>query len=150
MPQSLSRLYVHLIFSTKNREPFLADSVREEFHAVIGGIFRDAGCPAILINSVEDHMHALFLLSRTASVAGVVNTLKSTSSKWVHEKFDQLAAFQWQHGYGAFSVSPSNVKAVSEYIANQREHHRTRTFQDEYRDFLVRHEVEFDERYVWD
>ncbi len=150
MPQSLSRLYIHLIFSTKDRQLLLKDAIRDELHNVMGAILRDAGCPPILINSVDDHIHALYLLSRTESVAAVVNTLKSTSSKWIHDKFIPLADFHWQHGYGAFSVSPSNVKAVTEYIANQAEHHRTRSFQEEYRDFLKRHEIEFDERYVWD
>ncbi len=150
MPQSLSRLYVHLVFSTKDRFPFLDDAFRPDLHTVMGGILRDIGSPAVLINSVEDHVHALLIQSKTDSIAGIVNKLKSNSSKWVHDKFAALANFHWQSGYGAFSVSQSNVKAVAKYIENQREHHRTQSFQAEFRDFLVRHEVEFDERYVWD
>jgi len=150
MPQSFGRLFVHLIFSTKDRAPVLADAFRDELHTVVGGLLRAAGSPPVAINSVDDHIHALFLLSRTESVAGVVNKVKSNSSKWVHDAVAGLADFHWQHGYGAFSVSQSNVSAVTQYIENQKDHHGTQTFQEEYREFLRRHEIEFDERYVWD
>lgn len=150
MPQSLARLHVHLIFSTKHREPLLHDDGREALHSYMAVTLRNMKCPAMLINSVEDHIHILFDLARTVAVASVVEEVKTSSSKWLKTQDASLTAFAWQAGYGAFAVSKSNVEAVKTYIANQREHHRGKTFQEEYRAFLERHNVEYDERYVWD
>ncbi|WP_020467885.1 IS200/IS605 family transposase [Zavarzinella formosa] len=150
MAQSLSRLFVHLIFSTKNREGWLADSIREELHAVLGGILHQIGSPPVVINSVEDHVHLLFLQSRTDSVSGIVNRLKSNSSKWIRDTSEALRYFRWQNGYGAFSVSQSNMAAVTKYIENQQRHHRKISFQDEFRGFLKKHGIDIDEQYVWD
>jgi REP-associated tyrosine transposase len=150
MPQSLARLHVHLIFSTKNREPVLHDDVRDAVHRYMATVLQNLGCPASLINSVADHVHILFLLGRTVAVSKAVEEVKKTSSKWIKTQGAELAGFAWQAGYGAFAVSESNVDAVRKYIANQQEHHRKRSFQDEYRDFLARHRVSFDEKYVWD
>ncbi|WP_029631925.1 IS200/IS605 family transposase [Zavarzinella formosa] len=150
MPQSHSRLFVHLIFSVKNRDSLLDESIRNELHSVLGGILRDIGSPPVIINSVEDHVHLLFLQSRTDSISEIVNKVKTNSSKWIRSVSPTLKDFHWQNGYGAFSVSQSNVKSVAKYIEEQREHHRKMTFQEEYRDFLRKHEIEFDERYVWD
>lgn len=150
MPQSLARLPIHLVFSTKNRERILTDAVRDSLHAYMATVLKNLGCPVVLINSVEDHVHILFELSRTVSVSEAVEEVKKASSKWIKTQGTEFAGFAWQAGYGAFAVSESNVPAVREYIAGQREHHRVKSFQEEYRAFLERHRVTFDERYVWD
>jgi REP element-mobilizing transposase RayT len=156
MPQSLSRILIHLTFSTKNRERALAyTDLREHLNAYVVGILRNLECPSIQVGSVIDHMHILYLHSRTASVADVVATVKRESSTWIKtQKPDMkdpfLVKFAWQSGYAAFSVSESNAEAVRAYIANQEEHHKRVTFQEEYRKFLEKHGVAFDERYAWD
>ncbi len=150
MAQSLSKLLVHLIFSTKNREPLIKDEIRDELHRYIATILIELGSPAILINSVEDHIHILFSLSKNYSISKVVEEIKKGSSKWLKGKAPSYAGFYWQSGYGAFSVSQSGVPDVQKYIAGQPEHHRRKTFQEELREFLKRYEVEYDERYVWD
>ena len=150
MAQSLARLHAHLIFSTKNRQPLVHDSVRDALHSYMAVVLQDLQCPASIINSVEDHIHVLFLLSRTHAVSDVVEKLKTASSKWMKRQGQPFSAFSWQTGYGIFSVSESQKETVERYIARQAEHHRKTTFQDEYRVFLQRHRVAFDERYVWD
>ena len=150
MSQSLACLHIHLVFSTKNRERVLRDPIRPPLHAYMATVLQNLGCPAQLINSVEDHAHILFDLSRTVAVSQVVEDVKKSSSKWIKTQGPEYARFAWQGGYGAFAVSESNVPSVCEYIANQREHHRLKTFQEEYRAFLERHRIAFDERYVWD
>jgi len=150
MPQSLARLHIHLIFSTKNREPFLRDAVRDSLHSYMATVLQDFGCPPVLINSVEDHVHILFELGRIVALSSAVEKVKKTSSKWIKTQGDDYADFAWQGGYGAFAVSESNVTAVVEYIRKQREHHQKRSFQEEYRAFLKRHGIPFDERYLWD
>lgn len=150
MPQSLARLHVHLIFSTKHRAPLLRDAVRDALHRYMAVVLQNLECPAKLINSVEDHVHILFALGRTVALSKVVEDIKKSSSKWIKTQGVEYADFAWQAGYGAFAVSESNIAAVREYIADQREHHRKKSFQEEYRAFLERHHVAFDERYVWD
>jgi putative transposase len=150
MPQSLARLHIHLVFSTKSREPFITDAVRDSLHAYMATVLQNLGCAPVLINSVEDHAHLLFDLARTVSISRVVEDVKKASSRWLKTQGPNFAAFAWQSGYGVFAVSESNVEAVREYIANQREHHRKKSFQEEYRQFLERHRIAFDERYVWD
>ncbi|HEY2574475.1 MAG TPA: IS200/IS605 family transposase [Verrucomicrobiaceae bacterium] len=150
MPQSLAKLYVHLIFSTKNRELWLSDDIRADLHAYFGGILAHHQCTPVEINSEPDHVHALFLLGRTIALSGVVANFKKGSNDWLRARDARFAHFYWQAGYGAFSVSQSAVSNVREYIRHQREHHRSKSFQDEFREFLRRHEMEFDERYVWD
>ncbi|HKU73597.1 MAG TPA: transposase [Pyrinomonadaceae bacterium] len=151
MAQSLSRLWTHLIFSTKDRFPFLRDKVlRGEMHAYLAEVLRTHDCETLIVGGVEDHAHSLFALSRTHSIASVVKEVKRTSSGWIKTTSRTLSKFHWQAGYGAFSVSQSNLTAVIRYIENQEEHHRRVTFQDEYRAFLKAYGVEFDERYVWD
>ena len=149
MPQSLARLHIHLVFSTKNRERIITDDVRSPLHAYMATVLQNLGCAPVLINSVEDHAHLLFDLARTISISQAVEDVKKSSSKWIKTQGPEFAGFAWQAGYGAFAVSESNVETVRAYIANQREHHRTKTFQEEYRAFLERHNVAFDERYVW-
>lgn len=150
MPQSLARLHIHLVFSTKNREPLISDPVRAALHRYMATVLQNLGCAPVLINSVEDHIHLLFDLSRTVAVSQAVEDVKKSSSKWIKTQGPEFAGFAWQAGYGAFAVSESNVEAVRAYIADQREHHRKKTFQEEYRQFLERHRIAFDERYVWD
>ena len=150
MPQSLARLHIHLVFSTKNRETLIADLVRDSLHRYMASVLQNLGCAPVLINSVEDHAHLLFDLARTVSISQVVEEVKKSSSKWIKTQGQEFAGFAWQAGYGAFAVSESTVGTVRTYIANQREHHRTKTFQEEYRAFLERHNVTFDESYVWD
>ncbi len=150
MSQSLAKNLLHLVFSTKDRCPLIAGTVREELHSYAGGILRNLDSPALLMNSVEDHIHILFNLHRTKALSDVVMELKRGTSKWMKEQGPEHSLFYWQAGFGAFSVSQSNVKSVEEYIAKQAEHHAKQSFQDEFRAFLRRHEVEFDEKYVWD
>jgi REP element-mobilizing transposase RayT len=150
MPQSLARLHIHLVFSTKDREPRITDAVREPLHAYMATVLQNRGCTPVLINSVDDHTHLLFDLARTASISQIVQDVKTASSKWIKAQGAEFAGFAWQSGYGAFAVSESNTGAVREYIADQREHHREKSFQEEYRQFLERHRIAFDERYVWD
>ena len=150
MPQSLARHLVHIIFSTKNRKPWITDSIRQPLHGYLAGVLVNLDSPAIMIGSGVDHVHVLCNLSRTISVAKLVEQVKKGSSKWIKTQDIVFTKFQWQSGYGVFSVSQSNCADVEKYIQNQREHHRTRTFEEEYRAFLKRHGVAYDERYVWD
>lgn len=150
MAQSLAKIYIHLIFSTKNRERTIPDHLRPTLHSYMGGILRELGCVAVEINTEPDHAHVLFILARTTALSGVVGHLKKGATNWLHEQSPDLRGFYWQNGYGAFSVSQSVVEDVRQYIRQQREHHHTQTFQEEFRAFLQRYEVEFDERYVWD
>jgi putative transposase len=151
MPQSFAQIYLHLVFSTKERRPFLQDAaIRDEAHRYLGGTCNNLGCPVLRVGGVADHVHVLCLLGRTISVADLVKELKRESSKWAKTKADALGEFYWQNGYGAFSVSPGHVELVRNYIVNQEEHHRQVTFQDEFRRLLTKYGVEWDERYVWD
>jgi len=149
MPQSLAALHVHLIFSTKDRAPFLIEDIRAPLHGYLAGILQEIACHPIIINSMDDHIHLLFDLGRTVSISQVVEAVKTGSSKWLKTRDPGLAQFAWQSGYAAFAVSESNLTEVCEYIRNQVEHHRTRSFQDEFRAFLGRHRMAFDEKYVW-
>lgn len=150
MPQSLAQLLVHLVFSTKDREPWLAESEREELHAYIGGIVAGQNGALLLAGSVADHIHLLLAHPRTCSPAELVQEIKTSSTKWLKTKGRNYAKFHWQGGYGIFSVSPSHRAALENYIANQAEHHQKVTFQEEYRRLLANYEVPFDERYIWD
>jgi putative transposase len=151
MAQSLSQLYVHLVFSTKNRVPFLRDKeLRERTHAYLAGTCNNQESPSIIVGGVEDHAHVLCRLSKNLGVAILIRELKRESSKWVKEESTSVADFHWQSGYGAFSVTPSHLDALKEYIRNQEEHHRQETFQDEFRRLLRKYGIEYDERYVWD
>jgi len=147
--QSLANILTHLIFSTKNREPLLADKdLRQRAHAYLAAVLKDLLCPALIVGGVADHVHILCHLAKTQSVSVVMEHLKASSSKWL--KTQGVRTFSWQRGYGAFSVSQSNVASVVSYIEKQEEHHRIVTFEEEFRLFLKRYRVAFDERYVWD
>jgi REP-associated tyrosine transposase len=151
MSQSLVKNLVHLVYSTKYRQPWLTDDVRDHLYAYQGGSFKQWESPALVIGGVEDHVHALFTLSKNYALKKIVEEVKKGSSKWM--KTDEGTAnkdFQWQAGYAGFSVSQSNVEEVRRYIEHQAEHHRRMTFQDELRALFKRHGIEFDERYVWD
>ncbi len=148
--QSLANLHIHVVFSTKQRAPLITDEVRPALQAYMATILQDIDCPAAIINSIADHVHILCELARTIAVSKVVETVKAASSRWIKMQGNTYAGFAWQSGYGAFSVSESQVETVRHYIANQAEHHRKFTFQDEYRHFLQRHRIAFDEHHVWD
>ena len=150
MPQSLSSVLIHLVFSTKNREPFITPAIEAELHPYMAKIFRENDSPSLIIDGTTDHVHALFGLDRTSTIADVVEEVKTASSKWLKTKGREFRNFHWQRGYGAFSIGQSNVAELKRYIRNQKEHHRRVTFEDEYRKFLRRYQIGFDERYVWD
>ncbi len=150
MPQSLARILVHLVFSTKNRYPFLTDALRPSLHAYMAVVLKNMGCPAIAINSIEDHIHILFNLSRTVALSKAVETAKTASSKWIKTQDPALSRFSWQAGYGAFSVSESHLNTVRTYIARQREHHGNVAFKDELKLLLATYNMDYDERYIWD
>ena len=150
MPQSLSTIILHLIFSTKDRHPWLETGVREKAHAFLAGAVRQCDCEAYRVGGVADHVHLAVRLSRTLSVADLVKDIKTASSKWMKEQDASLQDFAWQQGYGAFSVGMSQKETLLNYIDIQEEHHQTTTFQDEYRDFLTKYGIDYDERYVWE
>jgi putative transposase len=151
MSQSLANILVHTVFSTKERRPFLRDkALREELHSYLGGILTNLGCQPIIVGGVEDHVHLLCALSRTCEAAAMVKEAKRGSSLWVKTKSSDIRDFAWQSGYGIFSIGFSQIPSVRDYIASQEEHHRKVSFQDEFRQFLRRYEITFDERYVWD
>lgn len=150
MGQSLVKNYIHLIFSTKNREPFIQQSVENPLHRYLGGICNELDCPVIKVGGYTDHVHILCLLSKKIALVKLLEEVKSHSSKWIKTQDARLANFYWQNGYGAFSVNPSEVETVIKYISNQHAHHAKKTFQEEYRAFLKKYRVEYDEKYVWD
>ena len=151
MPQSLAQVIIHIVFSTKNRDPFLSDDdIRKEMHSYLGGSCNNLDCPVIVIGGVSDHVHIILKFSRNISIAKLVGEIKRSSSKWIKTKGGMLTKFSWQNGYGVFSVGRSEIERVKSYILNQEEHHRKRSFQDEYRKFLREYEIEYDEKYVWD
>jgi putative transposase len=151
VPQSLGKILVHAVFSTKERRPFLRDkTIREEMHMYLGGILATLDCQPIVVGGTEDHVHLLCVLSGTSNVAEMVKEVKRGSSLWVKTKSPELADFAWQSGYGVFSLGFSQIESLRKYIAGQAEHHRKISFQDEFRKFLKRYEIEFDERSLWD
>ena len=150
MPQSLSRVFVHIIFSTKDREPWLGSDIPPRMHAYLATICRDLGAELVRVGGVADHVHIVTTLPRTVSQAQLIEEIKKASSKWIKTLDARYRGLFWQRGYGAFSVSQSQLDTVVQYVEAQQEHHRTRTFQEEYRELLRRHGVDFDERYVWD
>jgi len=150
MPQSYVCLYCHIIFSTKNREPLIITDCASRIYEYIGGIVRAKECKLISAGGMPDHVHLLASLSKQTCVSDIIRDIKSNSSRWIYETFDRLRGFAWQTGYGAFSVSLSNIDSVCKYIIDQQEHHRVRSFQEEFIAFLKRHRLDYDERYIWD
>ena len=150
MPQSLSAVYIHLVFSTKERRPFLRDeTVRESLHSYLGGISKQLECGPIITGGMEDHVHLLARFGRTITQAEWVKELKRVSNLWLKEQHS-IRDFEWQGGYADFSVSASNLEQVKNYIAIQEYHHRKINFQDELRKLLRRYHIEWDERHIWD
>ncbi len=151
MSQSLVQIYVHIVFSTKHRQPYLNDrDFRLRTHAYLAGTCNKLDTPAIKVGGVEDHVHILCRLSKTLDVSTLIREIKRESSKWVKEECPSLSEFHWQAGYGAFSISPSHLDGLVEYIANQEAHHKQESFQDEFRRLCQKYGVPIDERYVWD
>ena len=151
MPQSLSAVYVHLVFSTKERRPWLRDrATREALHAFLGSASKQLDCPPLLVGGVEDHVHLLARFGRTITQADWVKELKRVSNGWLKERGREYADFEWQGGYADFSVSFSRLEAVKKYVANREKHHRKSGFQEELRKLLDKHNLEYDERYLWD
>jgi len=149
MGQSLAQNYIHIIFSTKHRQPFIHPPVASELYAYIGGICHQLECLPLTVGGYTDHVHILCKLSKKIALMTLVEKVKANSSKWIKTKGADYKGFYWQNGYAAFSVSASQVEATTAYINNQHEHHSKKMFQEEYRAFLKKHQVEYDERYVW-
>ena len=150
MPQSLSSILIHLIFSTKNREPFITPDIEQELHPYMATIFRALKSPSLAIDGTRDHIHILLSLARVIAIADLLEEVKTETSKWIKTKGPEFRNFHWQKGYGAFSIGQSQVEAVKQYVQNQKEHHRRMTYQGEYRQFLKAYGIGYDERYVWD
>jgi putative transposase len=150
MPQSLAKNLIHLVYSTRNREPLLTEPVRAPLCAYASAVMRDLDSHVLAINAWHNHVHILFALSKNHSLSRVVMEMKRATSKWIKTQGKDFTKFHWQNGYGAFSIGQSGVEEVKTYIANQAEHHRVRSFEEELRSFLKRYQIEFDERYVWD
>jgi REP element-mobilizing transposase RayT len=151
MPQSLAQVWLHLVFSTKERRPYLQnETLQHEMFRMLAHHVKETGCVSASVGGHVDHVHLLVGLSRTITIAKLIEQIKTETSKWVKSKENCSSAFSWQSGYGAFSVSHSNRGAVDEYIRTQKEHHQKMLFQEEFRQLCERHEIEIDERYVWD
>jgi len=150
MPQSLTNNYIHIIFSTKDRHPFIDKFIADELYAYLAGICKKQESYPVEIGGTIDHVHILCLLSRKIPLMKLIEELKSHSSQWIKNKGNKYQNFYWQNGYGGFSINPTEIEIVREYILKQEEHHKKRTFQEEYRAFLKKYDVEYDERYVWD
>ena len=150
MGQSLVRNSIHIIFSTKHREALIQPPYEDELHNYLGGICNALECSTIKVGGYTDHVHILCLLSKKIALMKLVEEIKRGSSKWMKTKDESLKNFYWQDGYGAFSINPSQIETVVAYIENQHEHHSKKTYQEEYRSFLKKYNVEYDERYVWD
>jgi REP element-mobilizing transposase RayT len=150
MPQSLSFLLTHIVFSTKDRAPVLDAAVRPTLYAYLATVARNADCECFRAGGAADHVHIAIRLARTVTMAHLVEELKTSSSKWLKTQSPALPGFAWQRGYGAFSVGPTDQDSLIKYIDHQEKHHQARTFQEEYRTFLKKYGIEYDERYVWD
>lgn len=150
MPQSIAYNYLHITFSTKYREPLIDEAIEEELFKYIGGICKNLECNPIKVGGYRDHIHILCILSRKIALMKLLEEVKSHSSKWIKTKGDQYKNFYWQRGYGSFSVNPAEIDVVIRYIENQAEHHKKKTFQEEYIAFLKKYNAEYDERYLWD
>lgn len=150
MPQSLVKNYVHITFSTKHRNPFINNSIKDELFNYLGGTCRELESPPVIVGGFNDHVHLLINLSRKIALMNFIEKVKSHSSKWIKTKDACFSDFYWQQGYGGFSINPKQIEVVKHYIMNQEEHHKKTTFQDEYRTFLKEYDIDYDERFVWD
>ena len=150
MPQSLSQVILHIVFSTKDRRPWLEPAIRPRMHAYLATVCRDRACEAYRVGGVADHVHIAAWLARTISQSELLEKIKKTSSAWIKTQGRDYASFFWQAGYGAFSIGYSQLDDLVRYVDNQETHHKAKTFQEEYRELLQKYNVSFDERYVWD
>ena len=150
MPQSLSLVLIHVVFSTKDRTPFLKPTIRPHLHAYLATVARNLDCQCFLVGGVADHVHLAIGLTRTLTIAKLVSQLKTSSTLWLKTQSPDLAKFAWQRGYGVFSVGPSDLPGQKHYISSQDQHHQKHSFEDELRAFLVKYGIGFDERYLWD
>jgi putative transposase len=150
MAQSLSNILLHIVFSTKHRQPFIDESIERELFKYLATACNTLGCPTHGIGGTDDHIHIACSLGRTIAVSKLIQEIKQDSSQWIKTNGRQYAEFAWQNGYGAFSIGQSQLDDLRTYIARQREHHRHESFQDEFRKLLAKYEVAFDERYVWE
>jgi putative transposase len=148
MPHSYSNLLTHIVYSTKNRKPFIDTDLESRLFPYVGGILRQLGGKLYVVNGVEEHVHMLAELPASIAVAEAIGKIKGSSTYWIHQSFPDRSAFAWQRGYAAFSVSKSNVATVARYIERQKEHHRKQSFQDELLELLRRHGVAFEEKYL--
>ncbi len=150
MGQSLVKNYIHIVFSTKHRKPLIQPAVEAELYSYLGGICNRLECQVLKVGGYIDHVHILCMLSKKITLIKLLEEIKSHSSKWIKSKRVGYQNFYWQNGYGAFSVNPSEVETVINYISNQHEHHKKKTFKEEYLAFLKKYKVDYDDRYVWD
>ncbi len=149
MANTYTSLFYHIVFSTKRRVPWIRPEIEQRVWEYMGGVVRAHNMTALQIGGVDDHIHALVMAPPTIAPSQIAQYIKGDSSKWIHDTFPDLRLFAWQEGYGAFTVNKSGLDAVSYYIQNQRVHHQRKTFQNEYLEFLQKHNVEYDERYLW-
>ena len=150
MSQSLTKIYLHIVFSTKHREPLIDDKIKDDLYDYLGGICRQLECSPIQIGGYYDHIHILCCLSKKITVMKLMEEVKKSSSKWVKEKGDDYGGFYWQDGYAAFSVSHMELEVISEYIRNQYKHHDKQAYQDECRALFKKYNMEYDEKYFWE
>jgi putative transposase len=150
MSQSLTQLYLHIVFSTKYHVPFISPSIRNELYSYIGGVLNNIECHPINIGGTDDHIHILCRMSKKVTPIKLLEEIKKSSSRWIKTKGEEFLKFHWQDGYGAFTVSPSGVDNIKLYIEKQEEHHSKRKFKDEYIELLKTNYVDYDERYLWD
>ena len=150
MAQSLSKIFIHLTFSTKHHQPLIDPELEQELFPYMAKIFRENDSPSLAINGTRDHIHILFLLSKKIPLCDVIEEVKKSSSKWAKTKGIRYRNFYWQNGYGAFSIGQSNVEAVKNYIARQKIHHQKKSLKEEFLQLLKKYKIEYDERYLWD
>ena len=150
MAQSLSKILLHVVFSTKNRKAWIPSTVRDDLHAYLAGTCRGIGSQAFRVGGIDDHVHIACSLPRTLTVSKLVEEIKTSTSIWMKEQDGASKSFAWQAGYGAFSLGQSQLPAILQYIDRQQEHHKKRTFREEFLELLKRYGIEFDERYLWD
>ncbi len=150
MPQSLSKVLLHLVFSTKNRDRIISQDIQPKLHAYLAGICRTLGNEAYRVGGTEDHVHIACTLSRTITIAKLTEEMKKSSSNWIKNQNETMSSFAWQAGYGTFSLGQSQLNDLINYIDNQHNHHQTKTFKEELKDLLLKYGIEYDERYLWD
>jgi len=150
MSQSIANVYIHIVFSTKKRHNLITDEIKTELFDYLGGICKHLECNPIRVGGYKNHIHILCMLSKKILIMGLLEEIKKSSSKWIKTKGVEFSSFYWQDGYSVFSVNPSQINIVSNYIDNQEEHHRKKSFEEECRAFFKKYKTDYDERYIWD